>query len=91
MKVTRGIRQGCSFSGMIYALSIEPMLHNIHSGLRDFDLTCSDMHFSSGTLKLKHNGLPSGTTAKRLTYHWDPEYSNPTDATAARVRELKRA
>lgn len=46
LKITRGIWQGCSFSGLIYALSIEPMLHNIHSGLSDFDLTCSDMHFT---------------------------------------------
>lgn len=30
-KVTRGIRQGCSMSGMLYALSIEPMLHNVRS------------------------------------------------------------
>ena len=29
--VTRGIRQGCSMSGMLYALCIEPMLHNICS------------------------------------------------------------
>ncbi|KAK1892784.1 putative 149 kDa protein [Dissostichus eleginoides] len=29
--VTRGIRQGCSMSGMLYTLAIEPMLHNIRS------------------------------------------------------------
>ena len=26
----RGIRHGCSMSGMLYSLSIEPMLHNVH-------------------------------------------------------------
>lgn len=30
-KVSRGIRQGCSMSGMLYALSIEPMLQNVRS------------------------------------------------------------
>ena len=29
--VTRGIRQGCSMSGMLYTLAIEPMLHNIRT------------------------------------------------------------
>ena len=28
-KTERGIRQGCSMSGMFYLLSIEPMLHNV--------------------------------------------------------------
>ena len=28
-KAERGIRQGCSMSGMLYSLSIEPMLHNV--------------------------------------------------------------
>ena len=27
--VGRGVRQGCSMSGMLYALAIEPMLHNV--------------------------------------------------------------
>ena len=27
--VQRGIRQGCSMSGMMYSLSIEPILHNV--------------------------------------------------------------
>ena len=27
--VKRGIRQGCAMSGMLYSLSIEPMLHNV--------------------------------------------------------------
>ena len=30
-KVCRGIRQGCSMSGMLYAISIEPLLHKIRS------------------------------------------------------------
>ncbi|KAA8578255.1 hypothetical protein FQN60_007073, partial [Etheostoma spectabile] len=29
--VTRGIRQGCSMSGMLHALAIEPMFHNVRS------------------------------------------------------------
>ena len=28
-KTERGIRQGCSISGMLYSLSIEPMFHNV--------------------------------------------------------------
>ena len=28
-KVSRGISQGCSMTGMLYALSIEPMLQNV--------------------------------------------------------------
>ena len=28
-KVTQGIRQGCSMSGMLYTISIEPMLQNV--------------------------------------------------------------
>ena len=28
-KAERGIRPGCAMSGMLYSLSIEPMLHNV--------------------------------------------------------------
>ena len=32
-KVDRGIRQGCSLSGMLYALSFEPLLHRLRAGM----------------------------------------------------------
>ena len=32
-KVHRGVRQGCSLSGMLYALSIEPMLNKIRANI----------------------------------------------------------
>ena len=34
-KSRRGVRQGCSMSGMLYALSIEPMIHNVRSFIDD--------------------------------------------------------
>ena len=45
-KVTRGIRQGCSMSGMLYPLSIEPMLHNIRSFIDGLFLSDSNTNFN---------------------------------------------
>uniref|UniRef100_A0A9J8BR89 Reverse transcriptase domain-containing protein n=1 Tax=Cyprinus carpio carpio TaxID=630221 RepID=A0A9J8BR89_CYPCA len=33
-KVSRGIRQGCALSGMLYSLSIEPLLNNLRSRIK---------------------------------------------------------
>ncbi|KAL2076888.1 hypothetical protein ACEWY4_027518 [Coilia grayii] len=38
-KVNRGIRQGCSLSGMLYALSIEPLLHRLRAEMSGVSLT----------------------------------------------------
>uniref|UniRef100_A0A8D3EEN3 Reverse transcriptase domain-containing protein n=1 Tax=Scophthalmus maximus TaxID=52904 RepID=A0A8D3EEN3_SCOMX len=45
-KVTRGIRQGCSMLGMLYALSIEPMLHNVRSSINGLVLPGFDTPFT---------------------------------------------
>ena len=42
-RATRGVRQGCAMSGMLYAISIEPMLHNIRSSINGLSL--SDTRF----------------------------------------------
>lgn len=45
-KVTRGIRQGCPLSGMLYALSIEPVLHNVKSSMTGLVLSDVNMSFN---------------------------------------------
>lgn len=37
-RVCSGVRQGCALSGMLYTLSLEPILHKIHSSLCDLVL-----------------------------------------------------
>ena len=37
-KVSRGVRQGCSLSGMLYSLSIEPMLCKVRDNIRGLHL-----------------------------------------------------
>ena len=44
-KSRRGVRQGCSMSGMLYALSIEPMLHNVRSFIDGLVLPDFDARF----------------------------------------------
>ena len=44
-KVTRGVRQGCAMSGMLYALSVEPMLHNIRSHINGLLLSGFNARF----------------------------------------------
>lgn len=45
-KVTRGINLGCPLSGMLYALSIEPVLHNVRSSITGLVLSDVNMSFS---------------------------------------------
>ena len=37
-KVSRGIRQGCAMSGMLYSLAIEPLLHKLRTELEGLSL-----------------------------------------------------
>ena len=47
-KVHRGVRQGCSLSGMLYALSIEPMLNKIRANIEGLILNdCLKSHILS--------------------------------------------
>lgn len=45
-KVTRGINLGCPLSGMLYALSIEPVLHDVRSSITGLVLSDVNMSFS---------------------------------------------
>lgn len=45
-KVTRGIRLGCPLSGMLYALSIKPVLHDVRSSITGLVLSDVNMSFS---------------------------------------------
>lgn len=45
-KVTRGIKLGCPLSGMLYALSIEPVLHDVRSSITGLVLSDVNMSFS---------------------------------------------
>ncbi|KAJ4944112.1 hypothetical protein JOQ06_012657 [Pogonophryne albipinna] len=43
-KAQRGVRQGCSLSGMLYSLAIEPFLHRLRSKLQGFSFPgCRDV------------------------------------------------
>uniref|UniRef100_A0A3Q3F5N5 Reverse transcriptase domain-containing protein n=2 Tax=Labrus bergylta TaxID=56723 RepID=A0A3Q3F5N5_9LABR len=43
--VQRGVRQGCSLSGMLYSLAIEPLLHRLRSGLSGVRFPASEVSF----------------------------------------------
>ena len=47
-KTERGIRQGCSMSGMLYSLSIEAMLHNVHDFIDGLFLWRMELQLLSG-------------------------------------------
>lgn len=44
-KISRGIRQGCALSGMLYAMSIEPLLVRIRNKIEGWDLPFSGISF----------------------------------------------
>ncbi|KAJ4925991.1 hypothetical protein JOQ06_008176 [Pogonophryne albipinna] len=53
----RGVRQGCSLSGMLYSLAIEPFLHRLRSKLQGFSFPgCRDV-FKIVCVCGWHNGL----------------------------------
>ncbi len=44
-KVSRGIRQGCSLSGMLYSIAIEPLLPKIRKRLNGLRVPHCDLNF----------------------------------------------
>lgn len=44
-KALRGIRQGCSLSGMLYSLAIEPLLHKLREKMSGFSLNNDEKVF----------------------------------------------
>lgn len=47
-KVLRGVRQGCSLSGILYSLAIEPFLHRLRNVLKGVSLPgCNDVFYLS--------------------------------------------
>ena len=44
-EVSRGIRQGCSLSGMLYYLVIQPLLQTIRKNLDGFRIPLCDVNF----------------------------------------------
>ncbi len=41
----RGVRQGCSLSGMLYTLAVEPLLHRLREFLRGLSLSKCESTF----------------------------------------------
>ncbi|KAJ3609222.1 hypothetical protein NHX12_023746 [Muraenolepis orangiensis] len=44
-KIQRGIRQGCSLSGMLYSLAFEPLLHRLRAGISGVQRTPMNLVF----------------------------------------------